>query len=119
MSDSADTPRDRLRLFVRTVTDQRTGGGDGVAFVAAAGRLEYADRTVTLDLDPAERERLDDLLGRYPVFKYEQPATRKDPEGVVVVSAIADAKHLADFLESVFREVFDAPEGYDLRVDPS
>lgn len=116
MTDTADTPQDRLAAFVRAVTAQRTGGGDGVAFEADAGRLEYADRTVTLDCSPDERERLDALLGEYPVFKVKQPETRKAPEGRVVLSAIADAKHLGDFLESAFRRVFDAPEGYELRV---
>ena len=116
MTDTADTPQDRLVAFVRAVTAQRTSGGDGVAFEAAAGRLEYADRTVTLDLDADERERLDALLGEYPVFKVKQPETRKASDGVVVLSAIADAKHLGDFLESAFREVFDAPKEYELRV---
>lgn len=115
-TDTADTERDRLVLFVRTVADQRTGGGEGVVFEADAGRAEYDDRTVTLDLSADERERLDALLEDYPVFKLEQPATRKAPEGVVVLSAIADAKHLGDFLESLFREVFEASEGYELRV---
>jgi hypothetical protein len=115
-TDTADTEHDRLVLFVRTVTSQRTSGGSGVVFAADAGRAEYDDRTVTLDLSEDERERLDELLGEYPVFKLEQPATRKAPQGVVVLSAIADAKHLGDFLESLFREVFGADEGYELRV---
>ncbi|MFC5972639.1 hypothetical protein ACFPYI_14975 [Halomarina salina] len=116
MTDTADTPQDRLVAFVRAVNAQRTGGGDGVAFESDAGRLDYADRTVTLELGDEERERLDALLDEYPVFKVKQPETRKAPDGVVVLSAIADAKHLADFLESVFRDVFDADEGYELRV---
>ena len=116
MTDTADAPRDRLVAFVRAVNAQRTGG-DGVVFETDAGRLEYADRAVTLDVGDEERERLDALLGAYPVFKVKQPETRKAPEGRVVLSAIADAKHLADFLESVFREVFGAPEGYELRVE--
>ncbi|MFD1514861.1 hypothetical protein [Halomarina rubra] len=117
MTDTADTPRDRLVAFVRAITAERTSGGDGVAFVAQETRLTYADRTVTLSCSPTERERLDELLGEYPVFKVKQPETRKAPEDVVVLSAIADPKHLADFLESVFREVFEAAEGFELRVE--
>ena len=81
------------------------------------GRAAYADRLVRLDLSPDERERLDDLLGRFHVFKVKQPETRKASEGVVYVSAKADPKHAADFLEGVFRVVFDAPEDYELRVE--
>ncbi|MWG35168.1 hypothetical protein [Halomarina oriensis] len=119
MSDTATTPHDRLVLFVRTVTAQRTGtsdGDEGVGFATSAGRLRYDDRTVVLDCSSDERERLDALLAEYPVFKVKQPETRKAPEGTVVLSAIADAKHLGDFLESVFREVFGASEDYELRV---
>jgi hypothetical protein len=119
VSDTATTPRDRLVLFVRTVTARRarSSDDDGVVFAGDAGRLVYDDRTVTLDCDDAERDRLDALLGEYPVFKLKQPETRKAPDGTVVVSAIADPKHLGDFLEAVFREVFEAPEDYALRVD--
>lgn len=61
-----------------------------------------------------ERDRLDALLDDYPVFKVEQPATRKADDDVVYVSAIADPKHVADFVDDCFRRVYGLPDGYEL-----
>ena len=114
----ADDPGERLGLVAEAVTAHRERGSEGAIFESASteGRVEYADRVLTLEVTPGHRERLDDLLGEFPVFKIEQPATRKAPEGVVHVSAIADPKHAADFVEGVFRRVYGAGEGYELRV---
>lgn len=112
----ADEPGDRLGLVAEAIAAHRTRGSEGAVFESDGGRVEYADRVVTLDLDAADRDRLDDLLEEFPVFKIEQPATRKAPEGIVHVSAIADPKHAADFVEGVFRQVYGAGEGYELRV---
>jgi hypothetical protein len=60
--------------------------------------------------------RLDAVLAEFPVFKVAHPETRKADEGVVHVSAIADPKHAADFVETLFREVYDRPEDYRLWV---
>lgn len=114
---TATTPRDRVELFVDAVTTHRSEGTERVVLASDHGRAQYADRLVRLDLAPEERERLDDLLDRFHVFKVKQPETRKADEGVVYVSAKADPKHAADFLEGVFRVVFDAPEDYELRVE--
>lgn len=113
--EAAD-PRQRLGLVVDAITAHRKRESEGVVLEFDGKRVEYADRTLTLTLADEERERLDDLLGEFPVFKIEQPATRKAPEGVVHVSAIADPKHAADFVEACFRQVFEAGEDYELRV---
>lgn len=112
----ADDQGERLGLVAETIAAHRERGSEGAVFEGAGGRVEYADRVLTLELDGPARERLEDLLGEFPVFKIEQPATRKAPEGVVHVSAIADPKHAADFVEGVFRMVYGADEGYELRV---
>lgn len=79
-------------------------------------RLGYEDRLLSLDLSGDERERLAALLDDFPVFKVKRPETRKAPDGTVYVSAIADPKHLADFVEECFRRVFDLEEDYGLVV---
>ncbi len=112
----ATDPRERLGLVVDAITAHRKRESEGVVLVADEGRIEYADRTLTLSLTDEQRDALDDVLSEFPVFKIEQPATRKAPEGVVHVSAIADPKHAADFVEACFRRVFGAGEDYELRV---
>jgi hypothetical protein len=89
---------------------------ESVVFEAADARVTYEDRTLLLSVTDDERERLDALLEEYHVFKIEQPATRKAEAGTVYLSAVTDAKHAADFVDSLFGEVYDADEGYDLRV---
>lgn len=126
----ATSPADRKRLAVRAIARHRSRE-DGVDFVAHAGdravRLSYADRTITMDLGTARdatggadvgaaRAALDELLASFPVFKIQQPETRKARDGRVYVSALADPKHAADFLEACCREVFGLDEGYELSV---
>jgi hypothetical protein len=57
------------------------------------------------------------LLDEYPVFKLDAPATRKSEDGAVYISAVADPKHLADFIEDCCRQVYDLPAGYALSVE--
>ena len=116
----ADDVGDRLALAVDAVTTHRGRGSEGVVFEGVDGdrrvRVEYADRLFTFAVSTGEREALSAHLGSFPVFKVKQPETRKAPDGTVYVSAIADAKHAADFLEGAFRAVYELPEGYELRV---
>ncbi|MFB6206736.1 MAG: hypothetical protein ABEJ05_09460 [Haloglomus sp.] len=121
----ATSPADRKRLAARAITRHRSRD-DGVEFAARGSdrtvRLSYADRAITLDLteaaDPvAARRALDDLLTSFPVFKFKQPATRKAQDGTVHVSALADPKHAADFLEACCRDVFDLGESYALETE--
>jgi hypothetical protein len=114
----AAEPAGRLSLLAEAVTAHRRRAGEakGVIVESDRARVEYADRRVRLELDAAGRDRLEGLLGSFPAFKIKQPDTRKADAGVVYVSAVADAKRVADFLEGVFREVADEPEDYELRV---
>lgn len=112
----AAEPAGRLSLLAEAVTAHRRRAGEGVIVESDRARVEYADRRVRLELDAAGRERLDGLLGSFPAFKIKQPDTRKAEDGVVYVSAVADPKRVADFLEGVFREVVGEPEAYELRV---
>jgi hypothetical protein len=116
----ASTPGERLGLLVDAVTAHRNRGSEGVLLEAevegTSHRIEYADRLVRLEADDDAEERLDDLLDSFPVFKIKQPETRKADSGVVYVSAIADPKHAAEFIEGVFRAVYRADEDYTLRV---
>lgn len=111
----ADDPRSRRQALVSAIVEARRTD-ESIAFAGAGARVTYADRTIRLELDADERERLDALLAEYHVFKVEQPTTRKADGGVVYLSAVTDPKHAADFVEGLFREVYGAPEDYELQV---
>jgi len=140
MTDAAD-PGSRRTLLVRRLMERR---GQRDELVVCAGehsepadsasgeaesrasdpvesrderRIRYGDRQLTLFPDATERDRLDELLDEYPVFKLDAPATRKSEDGTVYVSAVADPKHLADFIEDCCRQVYDLSTGYALSVE--
>ena len=112
------TPETRRRAVVEAVLGARKAD-EAVTFVADGprARVTYQDRRLRVDVDETERERLETLLSEYPVFKIQQPDTRKADEGVVYLSAVTDPKHAADFVEALFREVYGAGREYELRVE--
>jgi hypothetical protein len=131
---TATTPTDRRALLARTIAAHRSRD-DGATFRGTdgqrRGRVVYSDRVLELTLPGAEGgpeplasgtdpgAALDAVLAAFPVFKRKQPETRKAPDGTVYVSALADAKHCADFVETVLREVYALDEGYELRTVPA
>ena len=140
MTDRAADPTGRRRLLVRSLmarrgqsdrlvvhAGERSEPADGASGSERSERhashgsdertLRYGDRELELHLRAGERERLDALLDDYPVFKIDAPATRKAREGEVYVAAVADPKHLADFIEDCCRRVYGLPEGFALRVE--
>jgi len=135
MATDGHDAADRRTAIVRAIVAHRKAGSESpVRFVAGSSHgdegtdsrstspddrpaAEYCDREITVWVDDAERDRLDALLDDFPVFKIAQPATRKAPAGEVHLSAIADPKHAADFLDRLFLDVFEESDGYDLRVE--
>ncbi len=109
--ESATTPSDRRTLLVRRIV-----ADSGFEIDAAGTTVEYDERTIRLEVDDEQRQRLEALLAEYAVFKIQQPETRKAPGGVVYLSAVTDPKYAADFLDSLFRSVYGADEGYELGV---
>jgi hypothetical protein len=92
-----------------------TDGGDDTD-PENAPAVAYHDREITVEVSDRERERLDALLAEFPVFKIAQPETRKAASGTVVVSAIADPKHAADFLDRLFLSVYETSEGFEIET---
>lgn len=116
MTDTATAPTDRRKLVVRAVMAHRKQG-DPAVFEAEDTRVVYDDRLLELSVSDAEHDRLDALLREYPVFKIKQPETRKAGGETVFVSAIADPKHLADFVDDCFQQVYGRGEAYELSVE--
>jgi hypothetical protein len=110
---AADTAEGRRTLLVTGILDARREGKP-VTFEADGVELEYDDRTIRLEIDAEQRDRLDALLSAYHVFKVKQPETRKADDDVVYLSAVTDAKHAADFVDAAFREVYELGEEYAL-----
>lgn len=119
--DSESAARRRARIAEAILDHRRAGSESPVLFAADTGPdppyVEYRDREIAVTVSDAERERLDALLGEFPVFKVAQPATNRAPEGEVHLSALADPKHAADFLDRVFLDVFAVAGEYDLVVE--
>jgi len=120
MGDSGrdDATTRRAKIAEAIVAHRRAGSQSAVYFGAADDGpvVEYVDREITLEVDDAERDRLDALLGDFHVFKIAQPATRKSPAGEVHVSALADPKHIADFVDRTLLDVYGVGDGYELAI---
>ena len=113
-----EDPAGRRGRLVEAIVEARRADEAVVLGVEGGdGRATYEDRSLRVEVDDEERERLEDLLAEFHVFKVRGPETRKAREGVVHLSAVTDPKHAADFLEALFREVYGAPEDYSLRVE--
>lgn len=91
-------------------------GGDGEAEgeePRAPPWIQFAEKTFNLDCTDGELERLNVLLDEYPEFRIDGMESPEEADGTNVrISARSDANRLADFLERVFREVYEQPEGY-------
>jgi hypothetical protein len=111
---AADTPGGRKRSFVRRIVESRRAG-ESVVFEAGGATIGYEDRTLRVELTSDERDRLEELLEAYHVFKIKQPETRKADGSIVYLSAVTDAKHAADFVEALFRDVYGLSEAYELQ----
>jgi hypothetical protein len=113
VSKTATTSTERRQLLVEAIVAHRRAG-DPVVFEAAGRRITYDDQRLRVELVGDERNRLDELLSAYHVFKVKQPETRKAVDGIVYLSAVTDPKHASDFIESLFREVYEFPAEYEL-----
>jgi len=111
----AHTPRERKQLLVRRIVESRRND-ESVVFESGGHTVTYDDRTLEAEFDTGQRGRLDKLLDTYHVFKIKQPETRKAVENVVFLSVVTDAKHAADFIESLFRTVYREDERYELQA---
>lgn len=112
---AADTPVDRTQLLVRRIVESRQED-DPVRFEAEDVEVKYDDSTLRIETDRDHRDALDSLLEEYRVCKIKQPETRKAGGNVVYLSMVTDAKHTADCIESLFRQVYAFGQEYELRI---
>ncbi|MEY7849737.1 hypothetical protein AB7C87_11135 [Natrarchaeobius sp. A-rgal3] len=75
--------------------------------------IQFGDGTINLDCTDDELEALKELLTEFPAFKIDELTRPEAAEGVNVrVSAKADSNRIAQFVDSVFRRVYDLPEEF-------
>jgi len=119
--EDADAATRRARIAEAIAAHRRAGSESPVLFAADVRRdrpvVDYDDREIVVEVSGPERDRLEELMREFPVFKTAQPATRKAPEGVVHVSALADPKHASDFVDRLFLDVYEVGRGYQLVVE--
>lgn len=122
MSPGEDAAADRRATIATAIAAHRREGTRSPVTFAAGGEetaptVTYADREIVVTVEGDERDRLVELLEEFHVFKIAQPATRKAPDKEVHLSALADAKHAADFIDEVFLTVYEQPREYQLVVE--
>ena len=122
---NADSPQARRKLFVDAIVAHRERASAFVTIEADEGVLEaddpdlgvpwvqFADGLVNLDCTDEELESLKELLAEFPAFRIDEITRPDDVEGVNArVSAKADPNRIAQFLDSVFLEVYGLDEEF-------
>lgn len=119
---SASSPKERQLLFGDAIAAHRERDSDFLTVEADADAtdeehgppwVQFADGTINLDCTDEELDRLKDLLNEFPAFKIDDLQRPEDAEGTNVrVTALADQKRIAEFVDRLFRDVYGQAEGY-------
>lgn len=118
---TADASKERQLLFGDAIAAHRERDSAFTTIEADADLdeeqgppwVQFADGIVNLDCTEAELDRLKELLSSFPAFKINELHRPEDAEGVNVrVSALADGKRIAEFVDRTFRAVYELPEDY-------
>jgi len=115
VADAVGAHRERASDFL-TVEDAWPDRSDGAADDPPPW-VQFADRTLNLDVTDDELARLDDLLAEFPEFRVETRESPEEAEGTNVrITAKSDAGRLAMFVDEAFVRVYGAPDDYRLWV---
>ncbi|WP_254761632.1 hypothetical protein [Natrinema marinum] len=92
-------------------TELETGNGsDDEEAELGAPWIQFGDGTVNVDCTEDELDALKAVLEEFPAFKIDELIRPEEAEGVNVrVSAKADPNRIAQFVDTVFLEVYDLP----------
>ncbi len=120
---TAAEPEDRANRLGRIVDrlgSQRAGGERVLRFEGESSEgtalVESRDRQLRLWIPPARRSALETMLERFPVFKIQQPETRKAPAEVVNIAVLADVPHTAQFLDGLLCDLHGLGSEYTLQI---
>lgn len=112
-ADAIDAYRERDGPYL-TVEVDRSHLQDGVLDPElGVPWIQFADRRCLLDCTDAELDRLHGLVPEYPAFTIDEVKRPEAAEGSNVrIRADADTDRIAQFLDALFRTVYDLPEEY-------
>lgn len=121
----ADAPEKRRSLVEDAIAAHRERGSP---FLTLEGELpenadedavppwiQLADDTLNLDCTDTELDRLKALLDEYRAFSVDELVRPDEAEGTNArVLARTDNERIAQFVEDVFRQVYEREDGYRL-----
>jgi len=114
----ADAARDRQLLFVDAIRAHRERDSPFLTVEVEPDELgprwlQFADGVVNLDCTDEELDRLKALLDSFPAFKIDDLTRPEDAEGTNArVTAFADQKRIAEFIDRALGTVYDLPADY-------
>jgi hypothetical protein len=119
----ADTEAERVSLVGDTVAAHRERDSAFCTLEAAADPrddpdflppwVQYADGTLNLDCTDEELDALSEVVSRFGAFTVTARDTEEDAPGTNVrIEAQADDDRVGQFVEAVFRDVYDLPEDF-------
>ena len=117
----ANDPSERQSLFDDAIRAHRARESPYLSIETEAGDeraeptpwIQFGDGVVNLDCTDDELDRLKGLLSSFPAFSIEELTRPEDAEGTNVrITPLADESRIAQFLEDVFRTVYELPEEY-------
>jgi len=122
----ADTPEDRRELAEDAIAAHRERDSAFLTLEAerpaertdedaVAPWIQLADDTLNLDCTDSELDRLKSLLDEYPSFTVDELVRPEEAEGTNArILARTDDERIAQFVEDVFRQVYEQDEAYRL-----
>jgi hypothetical protein len=113
----AYTERDSAFLTIETAgeaEDEEEAANEGAEGSSeSAPWVQYANGMLNLDCTDDELDRLKSLFDEFPSFTIDELATPEETDGTNVrVTARADDERVGEFVDRVFREVYDRPDEY-------
>ena len=119
----ADADDSRIALVADTVSAHRERGSDFCTLELDPDDgedelppwIQIAGTELNLDVTDAEYERLTTLLDRFPALTVSRTTSPDLAEGTNVrIEARTDPERIGQFVDRLFVEVYDRPEGYRL-----
>ena len=100
-------------MTIEAAAENADASNDAASADESTPWVQFADGTLNLDCTDDELDRLKSLLNEFRAFTVDDLATPEDADGTNVrVTARTDDERVAEFVDRVFRRVYDHPEEY-------
>jgi hypothetical protein len=109
----AHDERESAFVTIEAAAENADASNDAASADESTPWVQFADGTLNLDCTDDELDRLNSLLDEFRAFTVDDLATPEDADGTNVrVTARTDDERVAEFVDRVFRRVYDRPEEY-------